>query len=197
MRKLGGNVHKPLLGTTDLTSRNAGLAVASQVGRVHRKEGDIPRIDGERLAPESQSNRRGGGARNREASLSIRLGSRNSSVDSCGISRGGDNESGSLDIATHVSIDRKLSPRDKCADTHGVHNGSSAAESQVLTVDREGIDSAFPESFLVDVRDADESRSVELGSVQSTEGDLPVVEVIVKTRNLERSDGCGDGTSCG
>lgn len=71
----------------------------------------------------------------------------------------------------------------------GVEDGSAAGESEILAVGGEGVDGCFPEAFGVDVGERGERGSVELGGVETAEGDFTVVFLIGETRDLE--GGCG------
>lgn len=71
----------------------------------------------------------------------------------------------------------------------GVEDGSAAGKSEILAVGGEGVDGGLPEAFGVDVGERSERGSVELGGVETAEGDFTIVCLIGETRDLE--GGCG------
>lgn len=91
-------------------------------------------------------------------------------MDSCGISSGGDDESGA-----------------------GVEDGGAAFESEVLSVNGDG-HGTFPESLVVDVVECDEGGLVEFGCVETAECDLAVVLAVCDSRDLVGCDGISDET---
>ena len=66
----------------------------------------------------------------------------------------------------------------------GVEDSSAAFEARVLAINGDGSQVTFPESLRVDVVEGNESLSVELGRVKTTEGDLTVVLLVLETRDL-------------
>lgn len=73
----------------------------------------------------------------------------------------------------------------------GIEDRGAACKSKVGTVNGEG-DVALPEALLVHVVEGGEGRGVELGGVETAEGDFTVVLAVGETGDLVGGDGVLD-----
>lgn len=166
--KRDSNTYEPLLSTANLARGDTRDTITLEIVNVDGSEEKILRVDLEGLAREGESDGSSGSTRDGEASLTIGLGSRDSSVDGSSISGGSNNESGT-----------------------SVEDSSAGIEANRLAING-NTHVTFPETVLVDVVEGDESFSVEFGCIETTEGDLAIVLAIRETRDLVGSDGVVD-----
>jgi hypothetical protein len=156
---------EPLGRTADLARGYAGDAVAAEVVRVDGRELEVDGVDRERLPAERERDARVRGARHGEAALAIRLGTGDQLVHGRGVAGRRNDKRGA-----------------------GVEDGGAAVESGVRAVDGDGAEGALPEALRVDVVEGDERVGVELGGVETAEGDLAIVLLVGETRDLVRYD---------
>jgi hypothetical protein len=152
-QKKSGTTHQPLLRTI-ITVRISGDttdAITLRLARIHRIFGQILGLD--RKRPPTKGHRDGRIRRTRqgEPSLSIRLGSLYDSMHGLGVTRRSQDTSGAR-----------------------IEDGGTVGQCEVHAVDGDSVHGAFPEAFVGDVRDGDESGRVEFARVKSAKGDLAV-----------------------
>ena len=76
-------------------------------------------------------------------------------------------------------------------DSAGVKDGGAALESETLATYGHG-ERSFPEAFFIDVLDGDEGFRVEFGTVETSKGDLAIIEAVGNSGNLVRRDSLAD-----
>lgn len=124
-------------------------------------DGQVPGIDGERLATEGERDGLARRAGDGETSLTVGFGAGNQFVDCRDIGRWGDDESGACAIRSQSISERYLNrDRDRWGTRlTGVEDGGPASQSGALSINSDGGHIALPESVLVDVRESGQATS--------------------------------------
>lgn len=141
---------------------SSGAATSGVVG-IDRQDRKISGIDSERCVPERKSEACLGCTRNRALLCVAR---------------------------TAEALHQFLCVRGRRKDEGGtgIEDGGASSETGIGSIGRDGVHCTLPESLRVDVGDSNKGVCDKLGGVKSTKGDLSIIELISKTRDLEGGD---------